>query len=339
MHVNRRGALRSMIGIPGIVLSGGPDTRAHRRTYRGAPWRLADEVQFESEGAVLHGLLYVPEEQSGKLPVVIMAHGTTATVGMVTDKYAEYFCENGFAVLLYDHKNLGRSGGEPRQEINPWVQCRGYRDAITYVETLDVIDPDRIALWGDSYSAGEVIVVGAADERVRAIIAQCPVCGAELPAEELSDATFEVIRKTLLEGDVAGSPETTVGPMPVVSFDQLGSPSLLKPIQAFRWFVDYGGRPGTCWENRVTRVVPETSVPFSPVLCAPYVKAPILMMVAPDDEMVHANYDVARFAYDAMPDPREWYDIRDGHFGLLYHPGEVFDEATRVQVDFLQRWV
>jgi uncharacterized protein len=63
------------------------------------------------------------------------------------------------------------------------------------------------------------------------------------------------------------------------------------------------------------------------------------MMVAPADEMEMANYAVARFAYDAMPDPKEWYDIRDGHFGLLYYPGEVFDEATQVQVDFLQRWL
>ena len=31
------------------------------------------------------------------------------------------------------------------------------------------------------------------------------------------------------------------GPMPVVSSDQLSNPSLLKPIQAFRWFVDQGG--------------------------------------------------------------------------------------------------
>jgi hypothetical protein len=35
-----------------------------------------------------------------------------------------------------------------------------------------------------------------------------------------------------------------------------------------------------------------------------------------------------------MPHPKQWYDIRDGHFGLLYHPGDVFDEASRVQADF-----
>lgn len=70
---------------------------------------------------------------------------------MVIDGYAEVFRRNGFAVLLYDHRNLGISGGEPRQEVNPWIQCRGYAHAIDHVETLGGVDAGRIALWGDSY--------------------------------------------------------------------------------------------------------------------------------------------------------------------------------------------
>jgi len=39
------------------------------------------------------------------------------------------------------HLNLGISGGEPRQEINPWVQSRGYRDAVTFASTIEGHDP------------------------------------------------------------------------------------------------------------------------------------------------------------------------------------------------------
>ena len=109
---------------------------------------MIKEVEFPSEGATLRGLLFLPESQSKRLPVVIMAHGTSATVYMVADKYAEAFSRAGLAVLLYDHRNFGKSEGEPRQEINPWIQCRGYRDAIKFVERLDSVDPERIALWG-----------------------------------------------------------------------------------------------------------------------------------------------------------------------------------------------
>jgi hypothetical protein len=213
---------------------------------------MIKEVTFQSEGATLRGLLFLPERQAKKPPVVVMAHGTSATVYMVADKYAEVFRRAGLAALLYDHRNFGRSEGEPRQEINPWIQCRGYRDAVSFAGTLDEIDPDRIALWGDSYTGGQVIVVGAIEPRVKVIVAQCPVFGAEPPTVEPSKANFDTIKDILSRGDLRGSPETTIGPMPVVSFDQAGTPSLLKPIQAFRWFIDYGGRAGTQWVNSVT---------------------------------------------------------------------------------------
>ncbi len=299
---------------------------------------MIESVEFDSENATLRGLLLRPDSGPPP-PVVIMAHGTSATIGMVTDEYAEVFRRHGLAVLLYDHRNLGASDGQPRQEINPWIQSRGYLDAIAFVQGLDGIDSDRVGLWGDSYSAGEVMVVGAVDERVTAIVAQVPVCGSAAPTAEATPANFDAIRATMLGGDVAGGPEVTVGPLPVVSADQLAAPSLLEPIQAFRWFIDRGGRHGTRWLNRVTRVIPDTIVPFSPVLCAPFITPPTLMMVAPDDEMAHADYDVARLAYELMPGPKQWHDIAGGHFGLLTHPGPLFDEASRVQADFYNRWL
>ena len=293
-----------------------------------------EPVAFESEGALLRGFLYRAASGDTPRPMVIMAHGTSATISMVADRYAEVFAAAGISALLYDHRNFGISDGEPRQEINPWVQCRGYRDAITFAATLKDHDPARIGLWGDSYSAGAVYLVAAADARVSAVVAQCPVFGAQRPAVEPSSEVFEQIRATFQSGDVSSDPDTT-GPIPVVSPDQLGTPSLLQPIQAFRWFIDYGGRHGTGWLNQATRVLPSTPVPYSPFLCTPYVSAPSLMMVAPHDEMVHANPGVSRQAFDRIPGFKVWHEIEGGHFGLLYHPGKLFDEASSVQADFL----
>lgn len=295
-------------------------------------------IEFMSEGAILRGRLYLPPSPEKK-PLVIMAHGTSATITMVTDRYAEAFCNSGMAVLLYDHRNFGISDGEPRQEINPWTQCRGYRDAIAFATTLPQVDSERIGLWGDSFTGGEVVVVGAIDDRVKVVVAQCPTFGAERPALQPNTANFLTLKETFAHGDVRGSADTTTGPLPVVSFDPIGAPSLLLPIQAFRWFIDYGGRAGTRWMNRVTRVIPRTPVPYSPFLCAPFLKQPALMMVAPDDEMAHANYQVAKDAFSLMPGHKEWYDIEGGHFGLLYYPSELFEQASRVQSEFFLKWL
>jgi len=66
------------------------------------------------------------------------------------------------------------------------------------------------------------------------------------------------------------------------------------------------------------------------------VKASVLLMAAPEDEMVHANYEVTKRAFELIPAPKRWYDIADGHFGLLYFPSDRFDEASRVQAAFLR---
>lgn len=60
-----------------------------------------------------------------------------------------------------------------------WLQARGYRDATTYAATLPGVDGDRIALWGDSFSAAVAIVVAGVDERVAAVVAQVPATGRE----------------------------------------------------------------------------------------------------------------------------------------------------------------
>ena len=295
---------------------------------------MYEAIEFPSEGALLRGRFYHPE-RAAPFPVVIMTHGTTATITMALDHYAEVFSQAGLAVLLYDHRNFGMSGGEPRQQINPWTQARGYRDAVNYLLTRHDVRADRIAAWGDSYSGMIALVVGALEPRLAAVTVQCPTCGAEKPKLEPSDEHFQAMQAVFTAGDVRGTPETTVGPIPVVSFDQTGSPSLLKPIQAFRWFIEYGGRHGSLWENRVIRVVPPTPVPFSAYLAAPYVKVPTFMMVGRNDEMVHCNPDVTQATYELLRCPKKWGDIDGGHFGLLYYPSEIFAQASAQQCEFL----
>jgi hypothetical protein len=255
---------------------------------------------------------------------------------MVAIEFARAFARAGIAALIYDHKNFGQSDGAPRCEINPWIQCRGYLSAIDFAVALPQVDPSKLALWGDSYTGGQVVVVSACDARPKVIVTQCPVFGPSAPSLSPTLAVMQQIESILRSGDVQGTPETTTGPIPVVSPSQLASRSLLAPIQAFRWFIDYGGRPGSGWINEATRVIPPTPVLYSPFLCAPFVQAQALFMVAPEDEMIHANYAVTRQAYDLVPTKKQWYDIRDGHFGLLYHPGERFNEAAHVQAQYLR---
>jgi fermentation-respiration switch protein FrsA (DUF1100 family) len=294
-----------------------------------------EPVEFTSEGATLRGRLYLPEGEP-PFPAMAMAHGLSATITMTIDRYAEEFAANGIAALTFDHRNFGISDGEPRRQINVWLQARGYRSALDVLSSDRRIDAERLGIWGDSLTGGVVLLVAACDERVRAVVAQVPACGRTPPPPDPDGARFAQIRATLLGGDISPTPETTVGPMPVVSFDQAGTPSLLTPLTAFRWFIEYGARHGSGWQNVATRVSPPVPEPFHAGICAPHVTATTLALISPDDEMPGANPAVARAAFEAIGGPCEIVDIEGGHFGLVFYPSPAFDAAAGAQVAFLK---
>lgn len=296
-------------------------------------------VEFTSENATLRGRLYYPKKTT-RLPIVIMAHGYSATIeGMCADNYAEKFYHAGYAVLLYDHRGFGISEGEPRQQTNKWIQARGYQDAINYVTTLPEVDHDKISLWGVSMGASAAIVVASVDHRVKAIITLVPACDHKLPPPDTDGQAYQTIRESFLHGSVEGTPETTFGPIPVVSFDQNTVRSMLPTLTAFRWFMEYGGRYNTKWENSVTHVEPNVPVRFNSVVCIPHIKAALFMIVAKYDEVKAANADVARHAYERAPFPKELLEVDGGHFGLLHYPSELFSKASSAQIDFLKKYL
>lgn len=296
-------------------------------------------IEFESQGATLRGRLYLPEHDETRFPVIIMAHGFSTTVnGMTADKYAERFRESGYAVLLYDHRNLGASDGEPRQEINFWVQSRGYVDSISFVSSQPEIDPARIAVWGASLSAGEAFLVGSIDQRVEAVITMIPAFGEELPVKDQDGSSYAFAKETLSKDDIKSLSHETTGKMPIVSNDQIGTPSALTELTAYRWFIEYGGRFGTNWKNVVSFSKIESPKDFHLGQLAKYLKVPVLMIVATNDEMNGANPAVTKHVYNDIDQPKEWVDIDGGHFGLLYYPSEMFEKSSKAQIDFLNRY-
>lgn len=298
------------------------------------------DIEFKSQGAILRGRLYLPENKSKKSPVVIMAHGFTTTIsGMTADKYAEEFQKAGFAVLLYDHRNFGISDGKLRQEINFWIQSRGYIDGIDFVFTQPEIDTTKIAVWGASLSAREAFLVGSVDERVKAIINQIPAYGENFPAEDKDSQLYSFAKETVLIERIKDLPHKVTEQMPIVSSDQLGTPSALFEITAYRWFIEYGGRYGTNWKNIVSFSNIEIPDLFHIGQCAPHLKAPILMVVATNDEMEGASNKVTSEVFKMIKQPKKLIEIDGGHFGLLHYPSSIFDKSSKAQIDFLIKYL
>src|ERR1051325_10929584 len=149
---------------------------------------MREDIEFDAEGATLRGWFYRPDDADGEVPCIVMAHGFSAIKEMHLDDYAEVFADAGVASVVYDNRGFGASDaapGRPRQEIDPWEQIRDYQHAITYAQSRDDVDADRIGVWGSSYSGAHAYVVGAIDRRVKAVSGQAPLVSGRRSFESL----------------------------------------------------------------------------------------------------------------------------------------------------------
>jgi fermentation-respiration switch protein FrsA (DUF1100 family) len=305
------------------------------------------DVEFPGFGGVtLRGWLYrpegqaVPEVEPALQPAVVMAHGFSATRHMGLAAFAEVFSAAGFAVLVYDHRGLGDSDGEPRQEINPWAQSRDYRYALGWLAQQPGIDPERLGIWGSSFSGGEVIVVGAVDPRVKVVIANVPFAGlVEDPSAPL-DERFAAMRSALEDESGSGPADTTdppIGPMSVIipTGTDAGARAFLPQPESTLWFETVGG-PGSGWRNTFTLRGLAGPQEFLPAVAVPFLAPrPLLMVVADGDRVAPA--ELARTAYEMAAEPKQLETIEGDHF--VPYSGAALEQAATVMRDFLLKYL
>ena len=190
-----------------------PAGRIAACSVRGMP-HTREDLTFDSAGVPLAAWLYRPAAADGDaVPCIVMAHGFSATRRDGLEPYAERFADAGFAVLLFDYRGFGDSGGEPRQVIDIRAQQDDYRAAIRAAARVPWVDAARIALFGSSFSGGHVVTVAAGDAQIAAVISQAPFADgiAQLrntPPTIAARMTVDGIRDVV--GAAAGRPPVTV---------------------------------------------------------------------------------------------------------------------------------
>ena len=119
------------------------------------------DVEFVAEGdVVLRGWLFVPDGV-GPFPAITMAHGFAGVKEHGLERFARFFADAGFVVLVHDHRGFGASDGTPRYDIDPWIQIADWRRAISFLETEPSVDPERIGVIGHSMGAATAGILAA----------------------------------------------------------------------------------------------------------------------------------------------------------------------------------
>ncbi|GAA4821262.1 alpha/beta hydrolase [Actinomycetospora corticicola] len=288
------------------------------------------DIEFDAEGTTIRGWFFPASGTTDKAPTVVMAHGFTAVKEMELDRYAEVFSAHGINVLVYDNRGFGDSDGTPRQEIDPWAQIRDYRHAITYASTLDGVDPQRIGIWGSSYSGGHVLVVGAIDRRVKAVVSQVSLISGYDNYRALVRADFIDGYQTLFDTDRAnrfeGKEPATV---PVVAANPM-DPAALPSADSWTWFTETSKNRAPNWKNEVTVRSLEMMTEYNPIdYIARIAPTPMLLMPAQNDVVAPTIF--ALRAYEEAREPKKITILPGGHYDA-YGPG--FEASSSAALDW-----
>jgi uncharacterized protein len=262
---------------------------------------MREDVEFASQGQVCRAWLY-HNPAYGPRPTVVLAGGWCYVREIVMPTYAEVFQAAGLNALVFDYRNLGVSGGDDRQHLDPWAQIRDYQNAISFLDHHPSVDPERIGAWGISYSGGHTLILGAIDARIRSIVSQIPVVDgyenmrrvhgtmgyrrlAELIAEDRR-LRYEQPGHRLYLPHASAEPDSEVSAWPF--------PETFHTFKAIR------EQSAPLYENRSTVESVDLLLNYD---VGPFVKRlynqPVLMIVAEGDDLTLWDLEIA--AYNAVP--------------------------------------
>jgi uncharacterized protein len=133
------------------------------------------EVWFRSDASRIYGTLCQPSG-SGRSPAAVLVHGFGSFRDELTGfaELAGRLAEAGITSLRMDMRGCGRSG--TRGLMHPiWDWVNDVRQAVSFLETLPTVAPDRIAAVGMSMGGGVVCTAAAVDGRLGVVVALAPV--------------------------------------------------------------------------------------------------------------------------------------------------------------------
>ena len=156
----------------------------------GVTFRAADII---SEGTRMSAEVFAPAGTKGqKLPTVLMSHGWGGLAEHLRPT-ATAFARAGYLAITFDYRGWGKSDSrlilagpkpekkdgklvaevkEVREVVDPIDQTCDILNAIGWAAGDKQCDPERIGIWGSSYSGGHVVYVAARDPRVKAFVSQ-----------------------------------------------------------------------------------------------------------------------------------------------------------------------
>jgi uncharacterized protein len=256
-----------------------------------------NRVTFQSEGETLVGHLYLPANyQTGdKLPAVVVTGAWMTIKEQMAGTYAQKLADQGFAALAFDSASFGESSGEMRSFESPTVKIADIKNAVSFLQTVDAVDPERIAGLGICASAGYMAVAAAEDSRIKSLITVAPW----IHSPEIVNTVYggeAAVQGLIAKGEAAATKFTQTGEADyVLATSQTDSSAVMYGEIDYYQNPERGAIPA--WDNRFAVASWAEWLTFNPMPLAQQIQVPTLF--------VHSEQaaipDGARQFFEAVP--------------------------------------
>ncbi|MFF4803368.1 alpha/beta hydrolase [Streptomyces sp. NPDC001351] len=265
---------------------------------------------------------------------VIMAGGTSVTKEPASDLFAARFNDAGFAVLAFDHRRFGESGGAPRQIVRFDEQVADWHAAIECATGLPDVDPDRVSVWGFSLAGGHIFRVAADHPRLACAIAQTPLVDGSAVAPHALRSMTPLAALRLFGRGVADSFGGLTGrpPLLVPTAGPRGAVALLTTPDAMDGdrALDPDRRHAN-WEQTVAARIALQMGGYRPGRHASRIRCPLLVVVCDQDQSVLTDPAV-RAARNAPQS--EVVHLTGRHYAPFL---ESHEQAVAAEISFLAK--
>jgi len=138
------------------------------------------QVNFYSEGEEISGILRTPDLGDGPFRAIVQGPGWMGLKdAKLYVRYHDAMTAAGFAVLIFDFRGFGDSGGRT-DLVLPAMQLEDLTNAVTYLCSRKDIDSDNIGTFGSGATGGgNAIMLAAQDQRIGCAVSQVPVADGE----------------------------------------------------------------------------------------------------------------------------------------------------------------
>lgn len=296
---------------------------------------MRKNVSFNSRGLECRGWLYLPDGRGreSKLPAVAMAHGFSAVKEQGLAEFAEPFSAAGFVVLVFDYRCFGGSDGEPRSQLFPLDMVEDYRNAISWLAQHPAVDPERIGIWGTSYSGGLVAYTGAIDKRAKAIVAQVPsIIGPEI-RRAMNPEKWEQVSAYLLKERVARYRTGDINYLKVVAPDD--QPCVLAGTENYEAYMALKTTAPN-WRNEITIESLENIRVFDPVAPIHHISPRALLVIAAKDDSL-IPLESLRQSFERAGEPKKFLEYPIRHFDIYADPWR--SKAVNAAIDWFGRYI